>query len=72
MACKCGCSCCCNDDPTKRVIDISAWQEGIDLQRVKDEGIYGVIVKLGEGFRETETARDQIFGALAVPVCCAV
>ena len=47
-----------------KVIDLSAWQEGIDMQQVKSEGVEGVIVKLGENMHETETAREQIFGAL--------
>lgn len=47
-----------------KVIDVSAWQEGIDMSQVKAEGVEGVIVKIGENMRETETAREQIFGAL--------
>lgn len=43
----------------KLVIDLSAWQEGIDMQKVKYAGIYGVILKLGENCRETETFREQ-------------
>ena len=31
-----------------KVIDISAWQEDVDWQAVKDAGIEGVIIKLGE------------------------
>lgn len=42
--CNCGCACCSAE---RIVIDVSALQEGIDMQQVKDEGIYGVIVKLG-------------------------
>lgn len=49
-----------------KVIDISDWQEGIDLQQVKNEGIYGVIVKLGQNMRETKCGRDFIFKALEV------
>lgn len=49
-----------------RVIDVSDWQEGINLEQVKNEGIDGVIVKLGQNFRETETGRDFIFEALRV------
>ena len=47
-----------------KVLDLSAWQEGINMQQVKVEGVDGVIVKLGENMHETETAREQIFGAL--------
>ena len=39
-----------------KVIDISAWQEHIDWQAVKDVGIEGVIIKLGEG-----TNLDEMF-----------
>ena len=31
-----------------KVIDISAWQENVDWQAVKDAGIEGVILKIGE------------------------
>lgn len=48
------------------VVDLSDWQAGIDLQKVKNEGIYGVIVKLGQNYRETECCRDFIFKALEV------
>ncbi len=34
-----------------KVIDISAWQENVDWQAVKDAGIEGVILKIGEGCR---------------------
>lgn len=61
--CTCGCPC-CSDNAERIVIDVSAWQEGIDMRQVKAEGVYGVIVKLGENYRETETARTQIFEAL--------
>lgn len=47
-----------------KVLDISAYQEGINLKQVKDSGVTGVIVKLGENKHETETAREQIFQAL--------
>ena len=63
--CTCGCPHCCGaSDFPHVVIDVSAWQEGINMAQVKAEGIYGVIVKLGENYRETETARKQIFEAL--------
>ena len=63
--CNCGCPhCCSNSDAPHTVIDVSAWQEGIDMKQVKAEGVYGVIVKLGENYHETETARKQIFDAL--------
>lgn len=47
-----------------RVLDLSAWQEGINMQQVKAEGVDGVIIKIGENMHETETAREQIFQAL--------
>lgn len=47
-----------------KVIDVSAWQDGIDMKQVKAEGVGGVIVKIGENMHETETARTQIFDAL--------
>lgn len=63
--CTCGCPHCCGaSDFPHVVIDVSAWQEGINMAQVKAEGVYGVIVKLGENYRETETARKQIFEAL--------
>ena len=31
-----------------KVIDISAWQENVDWQAVKEAGIEGVILKIGE------------------------
>lgn len=31
-----------------KVVDISAWQEEVDWQGLKDEGIEGVIIKIGE------------------------
>lgn len=55
-----------------KVLDLSAWQEGIDMQQVKAEGVEGVVVKLGENMRETETAREQIFGALKAGLKCGV
>lgn len=39
-----------------KVIDISAWQENIDWEAVKNAGIEGVIIKLGEG-----TNLDEMF-----------
>ena len=39
-----------------KVIDISAWQENIDWQAVKNAGIEGVIIKIGEG-----TNLDEMF-----------
>jgi len=39
-----------------KVIDISAWQEWIDWQAVKDIGIGGVIIKIGE-----KTHLDDMF-----------
>lgn len=39
-----------------KVIDISAWQTDIDWQAVKDAGIEGVIIKIGEG-----TNLDEMF-----------
>lgn len=39
-----------------KVIDISAWQENIDWKAVKNAGIEGVIIKLGEG-----TTLDEMF-----------
>lgn len=39
-----------------KVIDISAWQENIDWEAVKNAGIEGVIIKLGEG-----TTLDEMF-----------
>lgn len=37
-----------------KVIDISAWQTDIDWQAVKNAGIEGVIIKLGEGINIDE------------------
>lgn len=39
-----------------KVIDISAWQENIDWKAVKDIGIGGVIIKIGE-----KTHLDDMF-----------
>lgn len=39
-----------------KVIDISAWQTDIDWQALKNNGIEGVIIKIGEG-----TALDDMF-----------
>lgn len=34
-----------------KVVDISAWQEYIDWQALKNHGVEGVILKLGENYR---------------------
>lgn len=41
----------------KRYLDVSAWQEGINFDDYPN--IDGVIIKLGENCRETETFREQ-------------
>lgn len=32
-----------------KVVDISAWQEEVDWEGLVNEGIEGVIIKIGEG-----------------------
>ena len=41
----------------KRYVDVSAWQSGLDFTTIPN--IDGIIIKLGENCRETETAREQ-------------
>ena len=48
-----------------KVIDISAWQEHIDWQAVKDAGIEGVIIKLGEGRNLDEKFIEHVNNAVA-------
>ena len=46
-------------------IDISAWQEDIDWQAVKDSGVEFVIIKLGQAFRQDPMFVDHINNAIA-------
>ena len=43
-----------------KVVDISAWQEYIDWQALKDYGIQGVIIKLGENYRLDEMFIEHV------------
>ena len=47
-----------------KVIDISAWQEHIDWQAVKDAGIEGVIIKIGEGVNLDEMFFEHVNNAV--------
>ena len=45
-----------------KVIDLSAWQENVDWQGLKEEGINGVILKIGEqSMRTWEYYLDEMF-----------
>jgi GH25 family lysozyme M1 (1,4-beta-N-acetylmuramidase) len=48
-----------------KVIDISAWQEWIDWQAVKDAGIEGVILKIGEHYKLDEKFIEHVNNAVA-------
>ena len=48
-----------------KVIDISAWQEWIDWQAVKDAGIKGVILKIGERYNLDEKFIEHVNNAVA-------
>ena len=48
-----------------KVIDISAWQEWIDWQAVKDAGIKGVILKIGEHYKLDEKFIEHVNNAVA-------
>lgn len=48
-----------------KVIDISAWQEWIDWQAVKDAGIEGVILKIGEHYNLDEKFIEHVNNAVA-------
>lgn len=48
-----------------KVIDISAWQESIDWQAVKDAGVQGVIIKLGESIKLDNMFCEHINNAVA-------
>lgn len=47
-----------------KVIDISAWQENIDWEAVKNAGIEGVIIKLGERTNLDEMFFDHVNDAV--------
>lgn len=47
-----------------KVIDISAWQENIDWEAVKNADIEGVIIKLGEGTNLDEMFFDHVNDAV--------
>lgn len=47
-----------------KVVDISAWQEYIDWQALKDYGIQGVIIKLGENYRLDEMFIEHVNNAV--------
>lgn len=48
-----------------KVIDISAWQTDIDWQAVKDAGIEGVILKIGEHYKLDEKFIEHVNNAVA-------
>lgn len=48
-----------------KLIDISAWQENVDWNAVVNEGIEGVIIKLGESGRLDEMFIDHVNNAVA-------
>lgn len=48
-----------------KVIDISAWQENVDWNAVVNEGIEGVIIKLGESGRLDEKFIEHVNNAVA-------
>lgn len=48
-----------------KVIDISAWQENVDWQAVKDAGVQGVIIKLGEGVNLDEMFCEHVNNAVS-------
>lgn len=48
-----------------KVIDISAWQEWIDWQTIKDAGIEGVILKIGEHYKLDEKFIEHVNNAVA-------
>ena len=48
-----------------KVIDISAWQEWIDWQAVKDAEIEGVILKIGEHYNLDEKFIEHVNNAVA-------
>lgn len=55
-----------------KVIDISAWQEWIDWQAVKDADISGVIIKIGEGTNLDEKFIEHVNNAIAYGLCYGV
>ncbi len=48
-----------------KVIDISGWQKWIDWQAVKDAGIEGVILKIGEHYKLDEKFIEHVNNAVA-------
>lgn len=47
-----------------KVIDLSAWQESVDWKKLKDEGIGGVILKIGEKHNLDEMFIDHVNNAV--------
>lgn len=48
-----------------KIIDISAWQEDLDWQAIKNAGVQGVIIKLGEGANLDEMFIEHVNNAVA-------
>ncbi len=46
-----------HNGPSKKIIDVSKWQEKIDWEKVKNSGIDGAIIRLGYG----SSTEDQYF-----------
>lgn len=48
-----------------KIIDISAWQEDLDWQAIKNAGVQGVIIKIGEGANLDEMFIEHVNNAVA-------